>query len=389
VVSLDYTAQIATFRPMTPYGAPRGTQPTSWPNDKGFVGGTTDTATGLTNLGVREYDPTLGRFLSADPVLEASDPNQIGGYAYAGNNPVTLSDPSGAIPDGCGTEGPCYGYSSQKGCPGGCGSTENVAWGEAHGMTPDKGGRCTAGHCGVPKPKPSPNDVAAYNRLIKALQQYWKDQAEDAANVAKGQAGACTGSMPYGCGTPTHAINAARGPLKWWQKLMIGAGIALPVGFLCVPLFLECVSAGGTAAAGANAAMSGEGIPELSPSEATSLLEEVCSSGGACGVPKIADAEYFWHEMQTPKGVVGMGGNVEIDGTHVTISNVSVYGEEGLERGSLDSGAILSELRGNIAPALASQGYKSLRIEGGRVSGPVGHVVDFTVDLTRYSGGSQ
>lgn len=258
-VSLDYTAQNATFRPMTPYGAPRGTQPTAWPSDKGFVGGTTDTTTGLTNLGVREYDPALGRFISADPILEASDPNQIGGYAYAGDNPVTLSDPSGAIPDGCGTEGPCYGYSSQHGCPGGCGSTENVAWGESHGMTPAKGGRCTAGHCGVPKPKPSPNDIAAYNRLIKALQQYSKDQAEDAINVAKGQAGACTGSMPYGCGTATHAVNAARGPLKWWQKLMIAGGIALPVGLLCVPMFLECVTGGATAATGLNAALSGEG----------------------------------------------------------------------------------------------------------------------------------
>jgi hypothetical protein len=126
-------------------------------------------------------------------------------------------------------------------------------------MTPDKGGRCTAGHCGVPKPKPSPNDIAAYNRLIKALQQYWKDQAEDAANVAKGQAGACTGSMPYGCGTPTHAINAARGPLQWWQKLLIAGGVALPVGLLCVPLFLECVSGGTTVAAGINASASGEG----------------------------------------------------------------------------------------------------------------------------------
>jgi len=99
-ISLDYTGQNATYRPMTPYGAPRGTQPTNWPTDQGLVGGTTDAATGLTNLGAREYDPTTGRFLSADPILEATDPNQIGGYTYAGDNPVTLSDPSGLRPLG-------------------------------------------------------------------------------------------------------------------------------------------------------------------------------------------------------------------------------------------------------------------------------------------------
>jgi len=43
----------------------------------------------------REYNPANGRFLSVDPVLEAGDPNQLNGYDYAGNDPVTGSDPSG------------------------------------------------------------------------------------------------------------------------------------------------------------------------------------------------------------------------------------------------------------------------------------------------------
>ncbi|MFI5793427.1 RHS repeat-associated core domain-containing protein [Streptomyces sp. NPDC051677] len=36
-----------------------------------------------------------GRFLSADPVLDDSDPLQANGYSYANNNPVTHADPSG------------------------------------------------------------------------------------------------------------------------------------------------------------------------------------------------------------------------------------------------------------------------------------------------------
>lgn len=39
-----------------------------------------------------------GRFLSAGPVLEVGDPTQMGGYAYAADNPATLSDPSGGSP---------------------------------------------------------------------------------------------------------------------------------------------------------------------------------------------------------------------------------------------------------------------------------------------------
>ncbi|WP_073502923.1 RHS repeat-associated core domain-containing protein [Actinacidiphila paucisporea] len=99
-IGLDNTAQTPTFRLIAPYGAPRGNKPTIWHDDKGLVGGTTDPTTGLTNLGAREYDPTLGRFISADPILEATDPNQIGGYTYAGDNPVTQSDPSGLRPLG-------------------------------------------------------------------------------------------------------------------------------------------------------------------------------------------------------------------------------------------------------------------------------------------------
>ncbi|MFF0134283.1 RHS repeat-associated core domain-containing protein [Streptomyces mirabilis] len=60
-----------------------------------------DTRTGLTHLGTREYDQSTGRFLSADPVIDPSDPLQINGYAYADNNPVTKSDPDGLQPIEC------------------------------------------------------------------------------------------------------------------------------------------------------------------------------------------------------------------------------------------------------------------------------------------------
>ncbi|WP_148283070.1 MULTISPECIES: DddA-like double-stranded DNA deaminase toxin [Kitasatospora] len=92
-------AQTTTRRPTDPFGNPRGTQPApnTWAGDKGFVGGTKDDTTGLTNLGAREYQPTTGRFLNPDPLLDAGNPQQWNGYAYSDNDPVNSSDPSGLI----------------------------------------------------------------------------------------------------------------------------------------------------------------------------------------------------------------------------------------------------------------------------------------------------
>ena len=81
----------------TPYGGPRGPVPPAWPGERGFVGGQTDPS-GLTHLGVREYDPTIGRFLSVDPLMDLNNPQQLNGYAYADNNPTTASDPDGRWP---------------------------------------------------------------------------------------------------------------------------------------------------------------------------------------------------------------------------------------------------------------------------------------------------
>ncbi|WP_405820454.1 ricin-type beta-trefoil lectin domain protein [Streptomyces sp. NBC_01390] len=60
-----------------------------------YATGDADSSAGLVHLGAREYDPATGRFVSADPVLDQSDPLQANGYSYANNNPVTHSDPSG------------------------------------------------------------------------------------------------------------------------------------------------------------------------------------------------------------------------------------------------------------------------------------------------------
>jgi hypothetical protein len=44
------------------------------------------------------YDPVLGRFISVDPVMDLSDPQQWNAYSYSNGNPLTWSDPTGMLP---------------------------------------------------------------------------------------------------------------------------------------------------------------------------------------------------------------------------------------------------------------------------------------------------
>ncbi|MFG2942755.1 RHS repeat-associated core domain-containing protein [Streptomyces sp. NPDC048282] len=81
---------------MTPFGEDRGTPLNGpWADDKGFLGKTADTDTGLTHIGAREYDANTGQFLSVDPVLQATLPQTLNGYSYGVQNPATNSDPDG------------------------------------------------------------------------------------------------------------------------------------------------------------------------------------------------------------------------------------------------------------------------------------------------------
>jgi RHS repeat-associated protein len=84
-----------TRRKLMPFGEERGGAPAAWPGQRGFVGGTVDKDTGLTTLGAREYDPTTGRFISVDPLVDYTQPATMNPYAYSNNSPVTFSDPDG------------------------------------------------------------------------------------------------------------------------------------------------------------------------------------------------------------------------------------------------------------------------------------------------------
>ncbi|MFI9628750.1 RHS repeat-associated core domain-containing protein [Streptomyces sp. NPDC052042] len=162
---------VLTQRRTLPFGAIRGQTPVSWPGTRGFVGGTDDTeSTGLTHLGAREYDPELGRFISVDRLMDLADPQQMNGYTYSNNNPVTHSDPTGLwIDDGTGHSEP-----RRDGGPAGPPSPTPGRSGGAHssGGSSNRGGGGSSNRAGstiVGSGCDSPCQKA-----IQALKAKWK-----------------------------------------------------------------------------------------------------------------------------------------------------------------------------------------------------------------------
>ncbi len=63
---------------------------------RGFTEHEHDDDVGLINMNARQYDPTLGRFLTPDPTIQAPFESQsFNRYSYVMNNPLSLIDPTG------------------------------------------------------------------------------------------------------------------------------------------------------------------------------------------------------------------------------------------------------------------------------------------------------
>lgn len=74
------------------FGMERAEKATS----KGYTGHEMLDDVGIIHMGGRIYDPTISRFLSADPVIKGLDQvESYNRYSYALNNPMSITDPSG------------------------------------------------------------------------------------------------------------------------------------------------------------------------------------------------------------------------------------------------------------------------------------------------------
>jgi RHS repeat-associated protein len=59
-------------------------------------GGIKDVNRGLVHFGARWYDPTTGTWTQQDTLDSPLDPANANRYAYAGDDPINASDPTGA-----------------------------------------------------------------------------------------------------------------------------------------------------------------------------------------------------------------------------------------------------------------------------------------------------
>jgi RHS repeat-associated protein len=75
----------------------------------GFTGQEQDGDMGLTDMKGRIYDPLAGRFMSADPIVQAPFWSQgLNRYSYVFNNPINNTDPSGYLSLAAGYQGGAY-----------------------------------------------------------------------------------------------------------------------------------------------------------------------------------------------------------------------------------------------------------------------------------------
>jgi RHS repeat-associated protein len=78
-----------------PYGETRYEEGTL-PTDYGFTGQRKTETIKLLDYGARQYDPVLGRFVSADTIVpEPGNPQSWNRFAYVYNNPLRYTDPTG------------------------------------------------------------------------------------------------------------------------------------------------------------------------------------------------------------------------------------------------------------------------------------------------------
>ncbi|MDQ3477386.1 MAG: RICIN domain-containing protein [Actinomycetota bacterium] len=93
-------AALTTFAYEGPFGAAgaiNGNSPGAQRNPFRFTGALYSPELGLYKLGERWYDPALGRWTQADPLLQPYSSREANRYGYAAADPTNLTDPSGLL----------------------------------------------------------------------------------------------------------------------------------------------------------------------------------------------------------------------------------------------------------------------------------------------------
>jgi RHS repeat-associated protein len=175
---------------------------------RGFTGHAHDDDLGLINMRGRMYDPRLGRFLTADPIVpDAADSQSWNPYSYVRNNPLTWIDPSGFNPSGLQRE-----IVRDEGLPGGPSWSEGITTfsdgSRAHWMA------CINSCPGDPQPRAGASTDLGFEAPSTGAPQPWS-----AADVLGPGAG----------------WGNTLGTLNTMGKLGLGLGLAAGLVSLAVP----------------------------------------------------------------------------------------------------------------------------------------------------------
>jgi len=94
VITNDVGEEVQTLE-YRPYGQVNVNEGEDVANHK-FTGKELDASTGLYYYGARYYDAEIGRFISADPIVQKfANPQTLNRYSYCNNNPINYVDPTG------------------------------------------------------------------------------------------------------------------------------------------------------------------------------------------------------------------------------------------------------------------------------------------------------
>jgi RHS repeat-associated protein len=94
-----------------------------------FAGEYFDSETDLYKIGERYLDPALARWTQKDPMMQAFSPREANGYAYAGDDPVNITDPKGT----------CFGWDACESAVDDVDSAIDEAGDRLGNLTPQEG----------------------------------------------------------------------------------------------------------------------------------------------------------------------------------------------------------------------------------------------------------